>query len=219
MVTPNPTWFYGSIKPGPCLMQDSSDTFPCRKPVSEDRGNSQQYLWDDFTLCCPKVLISTKIPGSDSKCSSQVFLEIKRETDLSPLVIFYGPQVTFSVSKTKGCNGNFQASLAQFEGQTGVFCPSESALPALHFLHHQCPEPGDGAKGREWGWWLLFWGFSHPKYPQHPLQLLLPSITSTGKDTQCWENRRPQNPGTKAGWGVLVQIQQSGRKRRKISPK
>uniref|UniRef100_U3K9U4 Uncharacterized protein n=1 Tax=Ficedula albicollis TaxID=59894 RepID=U3K9U4_FICAL len=46
--------------------------------------------------------------------------------------------------KTKGCNGNFQASLAQFEGQTGVFCPSESALPALHFQI-----PGQGMELKE----------------------------------------------------------------------
>lgn len=170
-------------------------------------------------LCCPKVLISTKIAGSDSKYSSQVFLKIKRETDLSPLEIFYGPQVTFSLSKTKGCNGNFQASLAQFEGQTGVFCPSESALPALHLLHHRCPdpEPGDEAEGREWGWCLPLLGFLTPKAsppppPAPPAQHHFPwerhsAAGKTGnlktlgskQDGECRHKHLHSRPGEKGG--------------------
>jgi len=68
-------------------------------------------------LCCPKVIISTEITVSDSKYSSQVFLKIKRETDLSPLEVFDCTEVTFSSSKTKHCNGKFHASLVPLERQ------------------------------------------------------------------------------------------------------
>lgn len=68
-------------------------------------------------LCCPKVIISTEIAASDSKYSSQVFLKIKRETDLSPLEVFDCAEVTFSFSKTKHCDGKFHASLAPLECQ------------------------------------------------------------------------------------------------------
>lgn len=149
----------------------------------------------------PRCSFPPKPLDLTQKYSNQVFLKIKRETDLSPLVIFYGPQVTFSVSKTKGCNGNFQASLAQFEGQTGVFCPSESALPALHFLHHQCPdpEPGDGAEGREWGWWLPLLGFLTPQTspapsPAPPAQHHFPwerhSVLGKQETSKPWDQSR-----------------------------
>lgn len=68
-------------------------------------------------LCSPKVIISTERLAFDSKYSSQVFLKIKRETDLSPLEVFDCTEITFSFRKTKHCNGKFHASLAQLECQ------------------------------------------------------------------------------------------------------
>lgn len=67
-------------------------------------------------LCCPKVIVSTEMLAFDSKYSSQVFLKIKRETDLS-LEVFDCTEITFSFRKTKHCNGKFHASLAQLECQ------------------------------------------------------------------------------------------------------
>lgn len=57
-------------------------------------------------------------------------------------------------------------SLAQFEGQAAVFCPSESALPALHLPHHWCPAPEQGMELKEGNGVGAshFWGTSHPKH-------------------------------------------------------
>lgn len=114
-------------------------------------------------LCCPKVIISTEITPSDSKYSSQVFLKIKRETDLFPLEVFDCTEVTFSFSKTKLCNGKFHASLATLECQKPLVMvclvyqsasAASSSLAPTSSICVQTPEPENEALGRKWGWWL-----------------------------------------------------------------
>lgn len=113
-------------------------------------------------LCCPKVIILTEITASDSKYSSQVFLKIKRETDVSPLEVFDCAEVTFSFSKTKHCNGKFHASLAQLECQKPLHMvclvyqsaspASSSSAPTSSLLsrpqsQRMKPREGNGAGG------------------------------------------------------------------------
>lgn len=119
-------------------------------------------------LCCPKVIISTGMAASDSKYSSQVFLKIKRETDLSPLEVFDCTEITFSFRKTKHCNGKFHASLAQLECQkplrmvclvhqsTSLAAFSSAPTSSLVSTSQEtpCMLAGDGGQRKE-GWCLM----------------------------------------------------------------
>lgn len=169
------------------------------------------------------MLISTKITGSDSKYSSQVFLKIKRETDLSTLEIFMAHKSHFPSAKQRAVMEisrpvwpSLKVRLVCFVHQSQPFqlCTSFSAGV-------QIPSQGMELKEENEVGGSHFWGSSHPKPPHHPLQLLLPSITPPGKDTQLLGKQGTSDPGIKAGWGALTQIpaQQSVKKRRKISPK
>lgn len=110
----------------------------------------------------PKVVISTEITVADSKYSSQVFLKIKREADPSPLEGFGCAEVTFSLSKTKHCDGKFHASLAQLECQTSLCtaclvyqranAASSSSAPPSSLVprprsQRMRPQEGNGAGG------------------------------------------------------------------------
>lgn len=109
---------------------------------------------------------------------------------------------------------SLKVRLVCFVHQSQHFQPCTSFITSVQTLSQGMElKEGNGVGGSH------FWGSSHPKHPQHPLQLLLPSITSPGKGTQCWENRRPQNPGIKAGWGDTNTYTAVGEKRRKNSPK
>lgn len=46
-----------------------------------------------------------------------------------------------------------------------------------------------------------FWGSSHPKHPHHPLQLLLPSTISLGKDTQLLGKQGTSKPWDQSRMG------------------
>lgn len=146
-------------------------------------------------LCCPKVIISTGMAASDSKYSSQVFLKIKRESDLSPLEVFDCTEITFSFRKTKHCNGKFHASLAQLECQKPlrVVClvhqsaslAAFSSAPTSSLVSRSqgtpCMLAGGGGQRKE-GWCLMVAEGAQPRalppaQPTHAASLGLGALS------------------------------------------